>query len=576
MNGRKLWIIGIQEKFLEIVTKQVKVILDDQITIDAVTVKDLQKNMVGSNDVVVISSNHIRGLIAHLIPETCPIIVGKRDINYINTKKLLNLPPGQKILIVNDTEENTNETVSSLKKTIFEHEYIAYEPEKSIPVHIDYIVTPGESHLLPQDLTNVIDIGHRILNFHTLKQIFTVFGLDFENCNLVGRYFKSCVSVLENDNMKKAIYVKDARNIAQYTFEDIISESKAIQQAITEAENFAKDEQVQVILIEGEQGSGKNMIAQAIHNRSSRANLPFITIDCRNKDIDLLERELFGSAEGELSYGVFELVMGGTVCIREVEELPPDLQAKMLKILKEGSFCRIGGKERVPITARLITTISTDAQIAEQETLLSEFYQLLALHKVKVPALRERSEDIVPLIEEIKRRLNRELQLSEEVTRYFSTYPWPGNVRELYNVITYLSTKQEGVIEINSLPFFLRKDSQNDYLSMFDECHSIIQNLENRGFLNESIEILTVFKEGKETFHSFGRKALKQHLEEKGLRFSEQQLRIRLEELQKLGLTIVRQGRAGSTISPKGEAFLKNYLKMVKNEQNMQSIVRNR
>lgn len=79
--------------------------------------------------------------------------------------------------------------------------------------------------------------------------------------------------------------------------------------------------------------------------------------------------------------------------------------------------------------------------------------------------------------------------------------------------------------------------------------------MENRGFLNESIEILTVFKEGKEKYHSFGRKALKQHLEEKGLRFSEQQLRIRLEKLQKLGLTIVRQGRAGSTISPKVRHF---------------------
>ena len=78
MNGRRLWIIGIQEKFLEIVTKQVRVILGDQITIDAVTVKDLQKNMVRSNDVVVISSNHILGLVVHLIPETCQIIVGKK------------------------------------------------------------------------------------------------------------------------------------------------------------------------------------------------------------------------------------------------------------------------------------------------------------------------------------------------------------------------------------------------------------------------------------------------------------------------------------------------------------------
>lgn len=564
MREKKLWIIGIQEKFLEVVTKQVKVIFGDQITIDAVTVKDLQKNMVEDGDVVVISSNHIRGLVTHLIPENCPIIVGKRDINYINTKKLLNLPPGRKILVVNDTKENTEETVMSLQKTIFEHQYIAYEPEKPIPLQIDYIVTPGERHLLPQGLSNIIDIGYRVLSYNILEKILNAFGIKHEKSSVVARYFKSCVSVLENENTK-AVNLKDARNTAQYKFEDIISESKAMQQSIEQAKYFATNELVQIILIEGERGSGKNMIAQAIHNHSNRSSLPFITIDCRNKDIDLIERELFGSEEVELSYGVFELVGGGTICIREVEELPVTLQKKILKVLQDGFFYRTDGHEKIPVQARVIATISTNArQLVDQGAFLSELYHLLSFHTVKVPALRERREDIVPLIKEIKRRLNRDLQFSQEVTDYFLSYHWPGNVRELYNTITYLSIKQERIIDIDSLPFYHRTGNRAAHFTAMDDNNSIIEILEKRGFLNESIEILKAFQEGRNNYHSFGRKALKQYLEGKDLDFSEQQLRIRLEELRKLGLIIVRQGRAGSTISQRGEEFLESYIKMNK------------
>lgn len=177
--------------------------------------------------------------------------------------------------------------------------------------------------------------------------------------------------------------------------------------------------------------------------------------------------------------------------------------------------------------------------------------------------MRERREDVIPLIEEMKSRLNRDLQFDQKVTDYLLSYHWPGNVRELYNTITYLSIKQDDIIRFDSLPLYHRIGSYIDPLSTTDN-HSITEVLEKRGFLNESIEILKVFREGKSHFHSFGRKKLKQYLKEKGLDLSEQQLRIRLEELRKLGLIIVRQGRTGSTLSQRGEEFLESYLRMDK------------
>jgi sigma-54 dependent transcriptional regulator, acetoin dehydrogenase operon transcriptional activator AcoR len=563
MNKKKLWLIGIREELLEVVTKQVEVILGDQIMIDAVTVKDLRRNMVKDGDVVVISSGHIKGLVAHLIPSNCPIIVGKRDINYANTKKLLNIPPGRKILVVNDTKENTEETAASLQKTLFEHQYIVYDPEKPIPLQIDYVVTPGESHLLPQGLPNIIDIGHRVLNYNTLGEILKAFGINYEESELVARYFKSCVSVSDNENTK-VTNVKDARNTAQYTFGDIISESKSMKQLIEQSKRMATNELIQIILIEGERGSGKNMIAQAIHNYSNRSNQPFITVDCGNKDSDLVEKELFGSEERELSCGVFETVGGGTLCIREVQELTINLQKKLLKVLQDSFFTRVSGHERIPVKARVIVTTSVNVQqLVEQGIFLPDLYHIISLHMIKVPPLRERREDIIPLIEEMKRRLNRDLQFDQKVMDYLLSYHWPGNVRELYNTITYLSIKQDDTIGLDSLPLYHRIGSYIDPLSTTDN-DSIAEVLEKRGFLNESIEILKVFREEKIHFHSFGRKRLKKYLEEKGLELSEQQLRIRLEELRKLGLIIVRQGRTGSTISQRGEEFLESYLRMHK------------
>ncbi|MEC2159666.1 sigma 54-interacting transcriptional regulator [Virgibacillus halodenitrificans] len=560
---KKVIIIAIQERYLDTITKQVKEILGDKITIHSITVKDLRQNTINSGDIVLISNSQIKGLVNQLIPVNCPIIIAKRDINYTNIRTLIDLPPGQKILVVNDNKQNTEETVRSLREIVFEHEYQAYDPEVPISSSIDYIVTPGEQHLLPGGLLSVIDVGPRLLDLSTFEEIKELLGLEYPKTQIVKRYLKACVSLSRYDRVKTG-NSKDIRNVAQYHFEDIIAISDSVRRAVDIAKKYAVDDTIAQIYIEGEKGTGKSMFAQAIHNYSNSSELPFILINCISKPFDILEKELFGyEEEGEVSQGVFELANNGTVCINGVSELPLSTQKRLFDMLVSRSFTRISGNEVIHLQARVIVTNYKNSESLLEQNLFDEkLYHLLMKTSVNVPSLSERMEDFIPLIENMKQRINRtDIKFTDEVISYLKSYKWVGNVKELYNVITYLSFLEDSPIQLDSLPFYLRSNAKKEESNKVDVQREIISKIEEHGFLDESIEILSTFIEGKKVHTSYGRKALKKCLEEKGLNISEQQLRMRLEVLHDIGLTIVRQGRAGSTISRKGEAFIKEYKK---------------
>ncbi|WP_164215282.1 sigma 54-interacting transcriptional regulator [Virgibacillus sp. YIM 98842] len=562
MELRKVNIIAIQERYLDIITKQVKEILGDKIIINSITVKDLQKNTVTNEDIVVISNSQIKGLVTQLIPENCPIVIAKRDINYTNTKKLLNLPPGQQILVVNDNKSNTEETVQSLKEIVFEHNYQAYVPEETISNTVDYIVTPGEQHLLPKSLSNVIDIGYRLLSISTFEEIIDLLEINYQRTQIIKRYFKACVS-LSGNGVTQTNNNKDIRNVAQYHFEDIIAVSNPMKDAVALAKKYSRNETISHIHIDGETGTGKSMFAQAIHNYSNLAELPFISTSCVSKPFDHVEKELFGSEiDEEISYGLFELAKYGTVCIKDVWDLPLSLQKRLYQVLKTGEFSRLASSEVIPLQSRVITTSSKNSRELEKGLICSDLYRLLTKYSLEVPALAERLEDFSSLIDNIKQRINRsDILFTNEVIDYLKSHDWERNVKELYNVITYLAFLEEAPIGMDSLPFYLRSKANEKKFNDIEIHTKIISKIEEHGFLDESIEILNTFYEGKKVYNSYGRKALKKHLEKKGLSLSEQQLRMRLEVLQELDLTIVRQGRAGTTISRKGEEFLKGYFK---------------
>jgi DNA-binding NtrC family response regulator len=566
MSIRTVNIIAIQEKYLDEMTKQLKDVLGHEITIRRTTLKELQVNMVQANDIVVLSHHMIKGLVSQLIPAECTCIIGRRDINFANSRELINLPRGQKILVVNDTKTNIEDTVASLRETIFEHEYFPYNPDELIPGNIDYILTPGELDLLPAGLIKVINIGPRILDIETFYDIANALGVHYNQAQIAKRYIKSLVSLsLDHDEETEGLSVnptKDIRNVARYTFEDVIAVSESMQMTIKCAKEFAGT--LHPVYIKGQKGTGKSMLAQAIHHHSYHSNGPFISVNCKSISTDMLEKELFGSEEDHLiTIGAFEIAKNGTVYLEDVDELLVPLQMRIFQTIKDKEFFRVGGTTPIQFETRLISCGTGELnRLADSGNFNRTFYELLTTLSLKVPSLKDRREDFVPLIENIMRRLKKtDIVLTEEVMSKLLDYAWPGNVTELFNCITYLSFLGKQTLEIESLPLKIRMSEEVNNLQSLRHSEidpkDVIKRIEAHGFIEESVEILKIFESGKNDRISYGRLTLKKLLEAKGLFLTEQQLRMRMEILQELDLLIVRQGRAGSTISRNGEEFLR-------------------
>ncbi|MEH7334544.1 sigma 54-interacting transcriptional regulator [Neobacillus drentensis] len=563
MSNQIVHIIAYQEKSLERVMKQIKEVLGQHIKVKPTTLKEIRPEMVHPNDIVFLYHPMIKGIVNKLIPPECPCIVAKRDINMANCRELINLLPGQKILVVNDTKKTIEEAVASLRETISEHEYFPYNPDENIPDDIDYILTPGEIDLLPDGLTNVINIGDRILDIETFIEFAELLGIDYQP-QMVKRYMKSLVSLsLEYEGMDytKGNRMKDIRNVSRYTFDDVIAESTSMVNTVHLAKDFARTSFP--VFIYGEKGAGKSMLAQAIHHYSNHNGDPIFSVNCKSKPIDMLEKELFGFEEDLIhTMGAFEITNNGTVYLEDVDELPFSLQIRIFNAVKESNFLRVGGTTPIPFQARLIACSTKELdQFADNRTFYRPFYEMLTSQTLIVPSLKERREDFVPLIEELKRRLKKtDVIFTDEAMEHLFCYGWPRNVTELYDCITYICSMGEDTIGVKSLPINIRMMSGECKLGLL-KGHKInpldiIKKIEAHGFLEESIEILKIFALGKHERTSFGRLTLKKRLEEAGIYLSEQQIRMRMEILQELELLIVRQGRAGSTISQIGEEFL--------------------
>ena len=195
------------------------------------------------------------------------------------------------------------------------------------------------------------------------------------------------------------------------------------------------------VLITGESGSGKELVARAIHENSSRALRPFIDINCAALPEHLLESELFGYERGAFSGaearkpGLFEAAARGTLFLDEIGELEPKIQAKLLRVLDGQPYFRLGGTQKCPVDARVVAATNLPLDEAVQSGCFRrDLFHRLAVLRLRVPPLRERIEDIEPLADCFLREST--LDLSHAALRILQEYPWPGNVRELKNVLT--------------------------------------------------------------------------------------------------------------------------------------------
>jgi formate hydrogenlyase transcriptional activator len=201
------------------------------------------------------------------------------------------------------------------------------------------------------------------------------------------------------------------------------------------------------VLIQGETGTGKELIARAIHNLSARCGRPFIKLNCAAIPFDLLESELLGHEKGAFTgaiaqkIGRFELADKGTLFLDEVGDIPPALQPKLLRILQEQEFERLGGTRTLQVDVRLVAATNRDlAEMVKENEFRSDLYYRLNVFPIPLPPLRERREDIPALVEHFveiyARRMNKQIEhISSETMSALVSYQWPGNIRELQNFI---------------------------------------------------------------------------------------------------------------------------------------------
>ena len=212
------------------------------------------------------------------------------------------------------------------------------------------------------------------------------------------------------------------------------------------------------VLIEGETGTGKELIARAIHCNSPYQEHPFQAINCSTIVGTLLESELFGHEKGAFTdasnskKGKFELAGQGTIFLDEIGEIPFELQSKLLRFLQEKEFERLGGEKKIKSNARIITATNRDLwKLVQAGSFREDLYYRLNVATIKVPPLRERKSDIPLLIEHILRKINYELsrgirKVEEGALQRMTEYDWPGNVREMENVLTHVAVNTQGEV----------------------------------------------------------------------------------------------------------------------------------
>ncbi len=243
------------------------------------------------------------------------------------------------------------------------------------------------------------------------------------------------------------------------------------------------------VLITGESGTGKELVARAIHKKSSRVEGPFIAINCSAFPRELLENELFGHEKGAFTGalkekpGCFEMADGGTLFLDEIGEMPADTQIKLLRVLEEMSFRRLGGLKEIKVDVRVVAATNRDIQKAIKEGLLREdIYFRLSVMEIELPSLRERMSDLLPLINEFLKifndRNNKEVKgFSPECLEVLRKHHWPGNIRELKNLVERTVILCEGdTIELKHFPkhiFTATQKESGESIELGRELHEI-------------------------------------------------------------------------------------------------------
>jgi transcriptional regulator with PAS, ATPase and Fis domain len=360
---------------------------------------------------------------------------------------------------------------------------LGLNPEEQIGKYCIDAIENSRMHIVAKTGRPEINQSHYIMGQNMVVQripikkdgkIIAVFGqVMFKDIQDVRKLAKK-LSLLES---KVKLYEQELMNLrsTRYTLDSIIGKSKAMVSLKKESLNAAATRYP--VLLTGESGTGKELFAQAIHHASPRKLHPFVRINCSAIPKDLIESELFGYEKGAFTGarssgkpGKFELAHNGTVFLDEIGDLPLEMQPKLLRVLEEKEFERIGGTSFIRSNFRLIaaTNQNLEKMLAEGRFRKDLFYRLnvISLH---IPPLRKRKVDVGVLSRHLLKQLTEEANLPEidvdsEAEQVLKNYEWPGNIRELSNVLERtLSAFNGRTIRTLDLPFYLNRSSKKTH-----------------------------------------------------------------------------------------------------------------
>lgn len=260
------------------------------------------------------------------------------------------------------------------------------------------------------------------------------------------KIYLSIQKALEASQLKREIRHLRREQKSRFGFDSIVAVSQEMERVLQISGKIAQSDAA-TVLIQGESGTGKEVVAHLIHERSKRQEMPFITVNCANFPEQMLENELCGHEKGaftdakEVKKGLLEVADGGTLFLDEIGDMNPNLQGKILRLVEQRSFRRIGGIKDIQVDIRIVTATNKDLLTLKAEGQFREdlFYRV-NVASIRIPPLRERPDDILPLTKYFVQKYNEEFhknvqKISKGVEDFLGNYDWPGNVRELKNVI---------------------------------------------------------------------------------------------------------------------------------------------
>lgn len=655
---KKIYIISMSEYTGFSIKQQLEIIFEKEFYIECLNLNNYKEKYLDC-DLLIFSGEEVKDICDHILNDNINYIVSKRVIKHDYIDEILSIPRGTDVLLVNDAKSSCEEVIRQLKSQGLNHiNYHQYYPGIKSYKNLEIAITPGEAHLVPDEVSNIIDIKSRHLDVSTLIEILIRLNCMDKYGSMVSSYFyrdminvstkyikksqestrlkdlltnlldnqkngiiytniKNKVVVLneealrlldvkKNHVLSKDIYEtfpslkediininnkeilvskekiednniytgnmiilnevkhihkideevrrreKIRENQAKYTFEDMVGNCSSIVKNIKLAKKVAKTNST--VLIQGETGTGKEVLAQAIHNESERCDYPFIAINFAAIPENLIESELFGYEDGAFTgarkggkEGLFKKAHKGTIFLDEIGDASLYLQSRLLRVLQEREITPVGSTETIPIDIRVIA--ATNKELLHEVKLKNFredlYYRLNVMPMYSIP-LRERRTDIKLLLQYYLFKITNEENLEEfftkEAIEILIKYNWPGNIRELVNVVEYVSTIKENKIKIDStyLPKYI-----------IENCDSsdLLAEIKEEELLNEKEKWVL---EKIHKYEGIGRRTLSLLSKEEGIYLGEGKIRTIMTKLKNQEYIEINKGLKGTKILKKG------------------------